>query len=411
MKLSSSVAARLTLPPGIDDKIFFDDDLPGFGLRLRRSGDRSWWVQYAVAKRTRKLRLGSVAELDIGKARSTAKDVLARVRLGGDPAHEKRVGRVRAGETVGALLPAFLERQRARLKARSYEEVDRHLNQHCKGLHPLAITALERRAVAGCLTKIASASGPVAANRVRSSLSAFLTWCAREGYIDTNPAAYTNKVVENGARNRLLADTELATIWRLLGEDQYGTIMKLLILTGARRDEIASLRWSEVDLERDLITLPPRRTKNKREHVIPLSGTAHALLAAQMRRTECDGSPRDLIFGRGTLGFSDWSGSKADLDARITAANQGKPLPHWTPHDFRRVLSTVLHERFGVPPHVVETILAHVGGHKAGVAGVYNKALYIDERRRALGRWGDHIEQLVSGKTRRGTVVKLQKRR
>ena len=117
---SVSEIAALALPPGVDDKIFFDDELPGFGLRLRRSGDRSWWVQYAMAGRTRKLRLGSLAELDISKARSTAKDVLARVRLGGDPAHEKRAGRVLAGETVGALLPAFLERQRARLKPRSY---------------------------------------------------------------------------------------------------------------------------------------------------------------------------------------------------------------------------------------------------------------------------------------------------
>ena len=373
MKLSPSAVARLALPPGINDKIFFDDDLPGFGLRLRRSGDRSWWVQYAVAKRTRKLRLGSVAELDIGKARSTAKDVLARVRLGGDPAHEKRVGRVQAGETVGALLPAFLERQRARLKPRSYVETDRHLSRHCKPLHPLAITALDRRTIATCLAKIAKASGPVAANRVRSSLSAFLTWCAREGYIDTNPAAYTNKAVENGGRDRLLTDAELALIWRGLGEDQYGTIMKLLILTGARRDEIASLRWSEVDLDDDTITLPPSRTKNKREHVIPLSAPARALLAAQPRRTEDDGSPRDFIFGRGARGFSDWSGGKADLDARITAANKGKPLPHWVPHDFRRAISTTLHERLGVPPHVVEIILAHVGGHKSGVAGIYNK--------------------------------------
>ena len=280
-----------------------------------------------------------------------------------------------AGETVGALLPTFLERQRARLKPRSYEETERHLNRHCKPLHPSAITALDRRTVAACLAKIAKASGPVAANRVRSSLSAFLTWCAREGYIDTNPAAYTNKAVENGGRNRLLTDGELAVIWRGLGDDQYGTIMKLLMLTGARRDEIASLCWSEVDLDEGTITLPPSRTKNKREHVIPLSEAAHALLAAQPRRAEDDGSPRDLIFGRGERGFSDWSGSKADLDARITAANEGKPLPHWTPHDFRRALSTALHERLGVPPHVVETILAHVGGHKAGVAGVYNKAI------------------------------------
>ena len=160
MKLSPSSIAAWRCRPASDDKIFFDDELPGFGLRLRRSGDRSWWVQYAIAGRTRKLRLGSVAELDISKARSTAKDVLARVRLGGDPAHEKRAGRVLAGETVGALLPAFLERQRARLKPRSYLEVERHLNVHCKPLHPLAITALDRRTVATRLGQIAKTTGP-----------------------------------------------------------------------------------------------------------------------------------------------------------------------------------------------------------------------------------------------------------
>ena len=410
MKLSASVVARLALPPGISDKIFFDDELPGFGLRLRRSGDRSWWVQYAVAKRTRKLRLGSVAELDISKARSTAKTVLARVRLGGDPAHEKRAGRLQAGETVGALLPAFLERQHARLKPRSYEETDRHLSRHCKPLHPLAVAALDRRVIAARLAKVAKASGPVAANRARSSLSAFLNWCAREGYIDSNPAAYTNKAAENGGRDRLLTDAELVAIWRGLGGDQYGTIMKLLILTGARRHEIGSLQWSEVDLDDDTVTLSAARTKNRREHVIPLSTSARALLAAQPHRAEGDGSPREFIFGHGACGFSDWSGSKADLDARIAAANKGEPLPHWVPHDFRRAISTTLHERLGVPPHVVETILAHVGGHKSGVAGVYNLASYLDERRRALQRWADHIEQLL-GRKKSTKVVKLRSRR
>ena len=182
------------------------------------------------------------------------------------------------------------------------------------------------------------------------------------------------------------------------------------MLTGARRDEIASLRWSEVDLDDDLITLPPSRTKNNREHVIPLSAPARALLVAQPRDTDEDGAPRDLIFGRGDGGFSDWSGCKIDLDARIAAVNKGKSLPHWTLHDFRRAISTTLHERLGVPPHVVEVILGHVGGHKGGVAGVYNKASYLDERRRALQHWADHIDQLVSGK-KPTTVVKLRKRR
>jgi integrase len=105
----------------------------------------------------------------------------------------------------------------------------------------------------------------------------------------------------------------------------------------------------------------------------------------------------------------DWSGSKADLDARIAAARKGRALD-WTLHDFRRSLSTSLHERFGVPPHVIEAALGHVGGHKAGIAGVYNKAQYLDERRRALQRWADHIEHLISGK-KPDVVVKLRKRR
>jgi integrase len=206
-----------------------------------------------------------------------------------------------------------------------------------------------------------------------------------------------------------LNDDELAAVWRAAGDGQYGAIVRLLALSGARRDEIASLRWSEVDLDAATITLPPARTKNRREHVIPLSELAFAIVAARPRRTEADGTPRDLVFGYGQRGYQDWSGSKADLDARIAAARKGRGLD-WTPHDFRRSLSTALHERFGVPPHVVEAILGHVGGHRGGVSGIYNRALYLDERRRALQRWADHIEQLVSGK-KPGTIVKLRKPR
>jgi hypothetical protein len=202
MKLTASAISRLALPPGIDDKIFFDEDLPGFGVRLRRSGDRSYWVQYAIAGRTRKVRLGSVAELDLGKARSTAKDVLAKVRLGGDPASEKMHARVRAGETVGALLKPFLLRQQSRLKPRSLKGTEWHLSKLCRPLHALPIAALTRRTVAAHLASIAQTSGPAAANRTRGSLHAFLSWAVREGFRDDNPATYTNKATENRPRDR-----------------------------------------------------------------------------------------------------------------------------------------------------------------------------------------------------------------
>jgi integrase len=406
LRLTAQSVRTIALPKGETDRVFFDSDLAGFGVRVRASGAKTWMVQYAIAGRTRRMTLGSTAMLDPGKARDTAKDLLAKVRLGLDPASEKMKARAKAAETVGALLPRFLKRQQERLKPRSYEEVERHLMAHGKPLHALPITGIDRRVIATRLAEIAETSGPAASNRVRTSLSAFLSWAAREGYVDANPAAFTNKAVENGSRERVLSDAELRTIWLALGDDHYGAILKLLVLTGARRDEIASLRWSEVDLDAATITLLPARTKNKREHVTPLGEQALAIVAAQEHRTNADGSPRDLIFGWGGRGYQDWSGSKADLDARITGKVQD-----WTLHDFRRSLSTALHERFGVAPHVVEAILGHVGEYKSGVAGTYNKAMYFNERRRALERWGEHVEAIVSGKPAKAKVVDLRRRK
>jgi integrase len=139
-----------------------------------------------------------------------------------------------------------------------------------------------------------------------------------------------------------------------------------------------------------------------------------AILQAQPRRTEADGTGRDLIFGFGRGGFSDWSKRKIMLDQRIlaarTAAGITDPMPGWRLHDLRRTCSTVMHDQLGIMPHIVETVLNHVGGHKAGVAGTYNKALYLDERRRALVRWGEYIEALIGGK-KPSTIVELHKRR
>jgi integrase len=163
------------------------------------------------------------------------------------------------------------------------------------------------------------------------------------------------------------------------------------------------LRWSEVGLDDATITLSPARTKNRREHLIPLSQPALAILKAEPQRTNPNGTPRDHVFGCGAeRGFQGWSKSKAELDARITKAHHGKALKDWVLHDFRRSLSTSLHERFGVSPHVVEVILGHVSGHQGGVAGTYNKAVYIDERRRALERWGAHVVELATGKSVKG---------
>ena len=206
MKLTDVAVRALSCAPGKTEQTFFDEALPGFGVRVRATGNLTWLVQYARAGRTKKVFLGSPRVVGAGPARSKAKDLLAAVRLGNDPAAEKSADRANAAHAVGALLPRFLARQRARLKPRSLQETVRHLEQHVRPLHAYPIEKVDRRQVAGLLSDIADASGPAAANRVRASLSAFFTWAAREGLAESNPVGFTNRQTEIGARTRVPTD-------------------------------------------------------------------------------------------------------------------------------------------------------------------------------------------------------------
>jgi integrase len=405
MRLNAVNIRTLSLPSGVADRVFWDSELPGFGLRIRASGARTWLVQYAIAGRTRRVFLGSATVLDPGKARETAKKLLAAVKLGRDPAAEKHTARVKAGETFGALLPRHLAHQRAALKPRSYQEVERHLTAHCRPLHGRPVDAIDQRAAALLLANIAENSGPGAANHVRASGSGYYSWLIREGLASANPFANTNKAVQGESRSRTPSDAELREIWQACPESQFGAVIKLLMLLAARRDEITRLCWSEVDFDAALITLPPARTKNRREHEIPLSAPALAILQAQPRRINSDGTPRDLVFGNGPGGFQDWR-AKHDLDARILEARQAAtegqatPMPHWVAHDFRRSFSTTAHERLGIQPHIVEACLGHVT-FRSGVSAVYNRATYRNEKRRALEIWGEHVTAIVEERDRK----------
>jgi integrase len=394
MKLTRQTIAGLSLPKGKTEAIHFDEDLPGFGLRVRAGGSRMFVVQYKVGGKQRRLTLGSVKLLDPAKARGKASDALAAVRLGRDPAGEKAQGRLRATETLEAAMRLFLTRQRAKLRPASYDEIERYLLQHWKPLHGSPIVGINRRAVAARLAAIADRHGPVAANRARTALSGLFSWAIREGLADTNPVIGTNKAVENKSRDRVLTDTELLQVWQVCKDDDYGRIIKLLILTGQRRDEIGGLQWSEVDLAQSVILLPPARTKNNRAHQIPLSGLAKAILKSQPRL-----EGRSSVFGQGDRGWQGWSRSKADLD-KMTG------IAAWTVHDLRRTVATRM-GNLGVQPHVIEALLNHVSGHKGGVAGIYNRAAYEPEKATALALWADHIAALLE--KRRSNVTTLKR--
>jgi integrase len=190
----------------------------------------------------------------------------------------------------------------------------------------------------------------------------------------------TNVQKEN-PRDRVLTDRELATIWKAAPDNDYGRIVRLLMLTGQRRDEIGGLRWAEIDTEGGVITLPSTRTKNGREHLVPLSDASASVLKDCIRHG-------DHVFGRRQTGFSGWSKAKLALDESCGVRD-------WVLHDLRRTAATRMAD-IGVQPHIIEAVLNHVSGHKAGVAGTYNRSVYSAEKRDALERWGSHLAVAVA---------------
>lgn len=399
MQLTAAAIRALTLPAGVLDKTFFDDDLPGFGLRLRAGGAARWIVMYDRGGKTRRVTLGTPAVLNLAAARTKAKDLLASIRLGGDPAADKRQAEERAAETFGALLRRYFVFKQAKAKpgSRSFKEVERHLAKYARPLHARPLTAINRRAIAGLVSLIASKNGPAAANNMLGSLSGYFTWLIREGLLEgTNPASLVNKATQSKGRDRVLTPDEFRTIWNSLGESDYADIFRLLALTAARKTEIGSLCWDEVDLDAAEIRLPAVRTKNNKPHIIPLVPEAVAILKARPE------NGREFVFSTGR-GFTGWAWAKAALDERIG------PLAPWVLHDLRRFFSTIAHDQLGIAPHVVEACLGHISGFKSGVAGTYNKAIYLDERRRALEKWAAFLHEIVTGK-RPGKVVTLRKR-
>jgi integrase len=212
----------------------------------------------------------------------------------------------------------------------------------------------------------------------------------REGLAEANPTLATNNPTEGmTCRERVLDDNEIAAVWRATADDEHsGRIVRLLMMTGCRRQEIGGLRWAEVNIDTGLLTIPGERTKNHRTLELPLPEPALAILRSVPRRDGCD-----FVFGKANASFSGWSVAKLRLDARIAMA-EGRPLAAWRLHDLRRTMRTNL-GKLGVAPHIAELTINHV---KAGVEATYDKHRYGREIGAALSLWADHVLAIAEGR-------------
>ena len=406
--------------PGERDSYVFDSEVKGFGLRLRHGGGKFYVLTYRMGGResTKKRftigRHGSPWTVD--QARERARDLLEQIRRGEDPNQAKADARTAALAPGPVTVRGAFERFEAAHLAgkRTGSETKRVFDLDILprwGERPLVDIA--RKDVLELLDAIEGRGSPKMRNRSAAYLSSFFAWAASRDLIAGNPVTGIAKLEER-SRDRVLTDAELRALWKALEvETPFSPLVKVLLLTAQRRDEVARMRWQDLDLDgkAPLWTIPRDVAKNDQAHDVPLSPAAVEVLS---RVPRFDGAGY-VFTTNGRTPVSGFSRAKSALDARMaTILAEGGPgsgdasqLQPWRFHDLRRTAATGM-ARLGIAVHVVEKVLNHTSGTLAGVAGIYNRHAYMEERRHALAAWAAEVARIVDGEDG-GKVVPLMR--
>jgi integrase len=373
----------------------------GFGVRVTASGARAFILNYRLRGREHRFTIGAWPDWSALKAVREARSLRQRVDRGEDPLMDRAP--IPATKSISDVIDDFMTRY-VRNKERPLRSADQIQSAFDRLVKPrigkIGVYELRRSRVAEMLDKVEDEAGPVQADRVRAYLRKALSWYSeRDDDFNLNAAFVRVGARANPkerARTRVLSDDELRTIWPLLGEaGTFGALLKTLLLTAQRRDEVATMIWQEIDRD-GIWTIPAERYKTKRSNHVPLSIGARAVIEAQPKIDGCD-----YVFpSRTNTPFSGFGKPKARLDKAVQLYLQKqtkngaevKPLPNWTLHDLRRTAKTLM-ARAGVRPDISERVLGHV---IAGVEGTYDRHSYADEKRDALEKLAAMIERILN---------------
>jgi len=415
--------------------ILWDATAPALGLRVTDKGHKSWLVQRRVNGRMVKLTLGDYPTVSLLAAREKARGALDEMVRGIDPRQSNSKPETASGlrrDSFEAAVEIYIKREvEKNRRPRTQDEIIRPLRKLLVprwGSLPLASIGPDR--IVEVLDELVDAGKPVAANRTYSVLRRFFRWCCLDRrLIPTNPASLVRKPTKEHSRTRTLSDEELREVWLATEfmEWPFGVFIRGLMLTGQRRNELAGLTWGELDLPARRWTIPAERTKNAKEHIVPLSDAMLSILTSTTRfwipSDDADGSPSGPVFTtNGKTGVSGFSRARKRLDLLMLSMRRDaaraagrdpvkiKAVHAWTFHDLRRSCATGM-GRIGIPPYIIEAVLNHSSGFRAGVAGVYQRQPYLEERRHALNAWAEHIAALSKPKAHRDNVVEMKNRR
>ncbi len=407
MKLTQRRIESLECPPGSKDTLVFDDEQRGLGVRVTAGGSKSYLAQFTIGGQKRRIPLGSVSAFSLAAAREAVEAILGDVAKGRDPAAERKAAareaqRKAAHEalTLDALLGQWgalrLADRRERYAAEAVRAIKHAFAKHLKA--PAA--DLDRAAVVRALDKLASGGHAAMASRTAAYGRACYHWAVKRGSLSANP--FRDLPLEPVTkRERVLTDDEVRAVWQATGgAGPFNAIVRTLLLTGQRREEVASMTWDEVSPDLSTWTIPASRAKNGAAHIVPLSPEAQAILRAAPRfakHNDDDDDKPELVFPGQRGPFNGFSKSKAALD-------EDSGVKGWRLHDLRRTMATGL-QRLGVRLEVTEAVLNHVSGSRAGIVGVYQRHSWADEKRAALNAWGARVAAIVEKREPKPNVV------
>lgn len=389
-----------------------DGAMPSLYIVVQPSGAKSWAVRYRVNGIPKKYTLGGYPAVKLADARQLAAQAHTAVAEGRDPSAEKKQAKLEAAEGIKdsaeSVIAEFLRRYaEPNQREGTYKETQRHLEKEAavawKGR---SIKTITRRDVVDLLDAAVDRGAAVTANRLLAAVRRFFNWCVERGIVETSPVSGIKAPTAEQSRDRILDDEELALVWRAAENIgwPFGPFVQLLILTGQRRDEVAGMRWAELDITSSTWTIAKERTKNGKAHVVPLSPEAVAIIKALPRIKDGEADSPFVFTTTGKSAISGFSKAKAALDKAIAkllngdeeAAQDGDEAPSieaWRLHDLRRTMASGM-ARHGVPVHVVEKLLNHTSGTFGGIVGVYQRHDFASEKREAANGWGTHVSGL-----------------
>jgi integrase len=378
--LTDAAVRRLKSPEHGQLEVF-DTGFPGLALRLAHGGSRSWTMVYRHGGKLKRITLGKYPQVSLKDARESWRKAREALEAGKDP---KPLIVVRSPDSFASVAKLWLERDQK--GKRTTKEAKRIIEVYCKPLHDQQLADISRRDVRDVIRAV-EAKGVTMARRVHGRLQRLFAWAVEEDMLDTSPMLGLKKPGQEVKRDRVLTDDELRTLWNACDEVgwPFGPAVKLLVLTGCRREEIGGLLWSEV--KGDTLELSASRRKGGEPHTVPLSSVAQAVMQELIET-----APSPYVFTTsGRTAISGWSNAKRQLDAIVKFQ---KPF---VVHDLRRTVATGL-QRLGVPLQVTEAVLGHISGSRAGVVGIYQRYGYATEKREALEAWGAYVTSVVEGR-------------